>query len=313
MNLTERRDMYYGEKIDLKRRKKLYTTELEWRKKKKKERKNFFSGIGVYLKIWLKPKFCMIPRVDLVLTTKCSLKCRYCANLMQYYKNPYNVDLCKIKESIQALLFGVDYVRTIYVLGGEPFLYPDLDEVLSFLIKQKKVGEICIVTNGTILPNNKKLINVMKHKKIFVRISDYRELSKKKYALTKLCKNEKISYTVMKQGRWYNCGNIQSRKRNSTELQKRYDECATLCRSILNGKLHYCPRAAHLYDLSGIGAKDDYIDLLACSKLTLKKEIRAFLTNKKVIQACNYCDIRSEGYEENKIKPAIQTKNVLEE
>jgi len=41
-------------------------------------------------------------------------------------------------------------IGTIYISGGEPFLYPKLGEVLAF-ISQQKSFELCVSTNGTLI------------------------------------------------------------------------------------------------------------------------------------------------------------------
>lgn len=59
-----------------------------------------------------------LPRMDLVLTTRCSLRCEKCANLMQYYENPTDVKLDIILQSMRTLMQAIDSIETIYVLGG---------------------------------------------------------------------------------------------------------------------------------------------------------------------------------------------------
>ena len=41
--------------------------------------------------------------LDVMITTKCSLKCRNCSNLMQYYQDPKNTSLEKIIAGVATL------------------------------------------------------------------------------------------------------------------------------------------------------------------------------------------------------------------
>ena len=51
---------------------------------------------------------------------------------------------------------SVDHVYEIRLIGGEPFMYKKIDEVLIKL-RYKNCGNIIVYTNGTIVPNEQKL------------------------------------------------------------------------------------------------------------------------------------------------------------
>ena len=114
-----------------------------------------------------------IQRMDLVLTTKCSLRCEKCANLMQYYKVGKDVPVNVIYESMDRLLNVVDFLETVYVLGGEPFLYDYLKDVLRFLKTYNNIGQIEVVTNGTIQVKDVQLWNELHDSRTVLSISNY--------------------------------------------------------------------------------------------------------------------------------------------
>ena len=58
--------------------------------------------------------------IDLVLTEKCSLKCKDCSNLMQYYAKPVDEDFDTLINSIDKILSNVGFIREIRIIGGEP-------------------------------------------------------------------------------------------------------------------------------------------------------------------------------------------------
>ena len=78
----------------------------------------------------------------MVLTEKCSLKCDGCSNLMQYYAKPIDEDFEQCIKSIDKFLNTVDYVFEIRVLGGEPFMYKRIYEVIEHLYKYDNYGKI---------------------------------------------------------------------------------------------------------------------------------------------------------------------------
>ena len=59
--------------------------------------------------------------MDIVITTKCSMKCESCANLMQYYKSASSTDE-KILESVKKVSDNVDHISEYRIIGGEPLM-----------------------------------------------------------------------------------------------------------------------------------------------------------------------------------------------
>lgn len=254
----------------------------------------------------------IIERMDLVLTTKCSLRCEKCANLMQYYEKPYDVKLGVIYKSVEKLMKSIDLLNQIYVLGGEPFMYPELGEVISFLIEIDKIKEIIVVTNATISPSDTKLLGILRNKKVVIRISNYGELSKNIEQLVNVCKEYGVNYILEEKGFFYDTGNMKCRNRTDIELNKVFLDCSTQCRSLFRGELHYCPRSAHGTDLNLVPKEDgDYIDILSYEEEVPRKVIEDFMNRKNHVKACDYCDIRTPGYYDRKIPLAKQAKSVL--
>lgn len=256
-----------------------------------------------------------IKRMDLVLTSRCTLRCEKCANLMQYYEKPYDVDLNVIEKSMERLLEIVDGIGTVYVLGGEPFLYKELEKIIVFLKNSKKIQVIYIITNGTICPHSDELglWQSLSDEKVVVRISDYGRLSVQKDRLLKECMNKNINCDIEENKIFYDTGNMKKRSRSVSELEKVFIDCDTQCKSLYKGELHFCPRSAHGVDLGLIEKrKEDYVDLLKeCSLGMLKNELRNFLKRENYVAACDYCDIRTPGYYEKIYPAAIQSKTVI--
>ena len=254
----------------------------------------------------------MIERMDLVLTTKCTLRCEKCANLMQYYENPMDVDLDVIKQSITNLLHAVDGIKTVYVLGGEPFIYKDLGEVVSFLRDQKKIDYIVIITNGTLCPCDDEMWRKLHANNVKIHITDYGMLSKKKDDIIGKCMKYRVDCDIEEDRVFYDTGSMRRRNRSEKQLNEVFKNCSTQCRSLFNGKLHYCPRSSHGVDLGLIPKRThDYVDLLDSSCENIRDQIKTFLERDSYVEACDFCDIRTPGYYEHEYPAAEQTKYVL--
>ena len=99
-----------------------------------------------------------------MLTEKCSLKCRDCANLMQYYSKPVNIEKSELFEDLEDLLFLADEINEIRIIGGEPLVNKDFHEVCLKAASSDKVNKVVVYTNGTICPPDSKL-KLLKNKR----------------------------------------------------------------------------------------------------------------------------------------------------
>ena len=242
------------------------------------------------MKFWaiLGGRYSYLRQVELVLTTRCSLRCRDCANLMQYYNKPYDIEIQSIINSFDKLIKNFDEINTVVLVGGEPFLSKDISEIIFHIADFPQVNHINIFTNGTIIPNEKDT-NALKNTKVKIVISDYGKLSRKKYELVDWCKKNNINFHLKNEDlHWGYVGDMQPRKRTEKELHMQFRHCNNYCRSILNGKLFYCPRAAHGDDLGYVKADHDYIDLL--NDNVNKSAIMDIVYSSHYFLACDYCN-----------------------
>lgn len=137
--------------------------------------------------------FLIIPYVEMAVTTRCSLKCKDCSSLIQYYSNPKDFSYDAIILWINGFVKCVDYIEMFRILGGEPLLHKELVAILNYLDNEPKIRSIQLVTNGTLLPNS-DLITVLKRKKLSVYISNYGEVSRKIAPLIELLQTNSIKY-----------------------------------------------------------------------------------------------------------------------
>ena len=100
--------------------------------------------------------------VEVFLTPRCSLRCTYCAACMPSYTERYDIPFETVEASLRAFLDNIDFIENLRLLGGEPFVYPDLDRVVAYLrTRRDKIGNIRIVTNGTIVPQTERLLSAL--------------------------------------------------------------------------------------------------------------------------------------------------------
>ena len=231
-----------------------------------------------------------IPCLEVSLTTFCTLCCKDCANLMQYYQKPYHVEAKTVLSDIQALVKATDGIDCLRLIGGEPLLWPDLAKVVKYAVSEKKINGILIVTNGTLLLPDAVCKILSKSDKCKVSISDYSEKSVSISQLIKQLKRNNIKFTVKKVV-WKDKSDVSNRHKNKKQLMNTYRKCPNHFFSLLNGELHMCPRSSHGTDLGVFPKKEqEYVKISAFqnSPKLLRKRI-VNMMNLDYITACNYC------------------------
>ena len=246
--------------------------------------------------------------LEIPITTKCTLQCKECSNLIPCYKNNNSISLDKLLESIDKFLEIINNIVYIRVLGGEPFLSKDLEKIIDKLLKSDKVQRIEIVTNGTIIPTDKKLLKKLSNKRINVSISKYPYSRLDK--LTEVLRKNNISYKIDDIRFWLSYGPLNKRNKSLKELKKQYRKCNHVCKSMVNGEIHLCPRSSHGKDLNIIDVpKDEYLDVLD-TNLTIEEKRTKLnkLLKRKYIIACDYCDFATDKCKKIAVAEQLKAK-----
>ena len=249
--------------------------------------------------------------VDITVTEACSMKCESCSNLMQYYLTPRNSDLDLLFKSIDKLMEVTDSLYEFRVVGGEPFVNKQIGKVINKLLTYKTIQEIVVYTNATVIPKGENF-ECLKNDKIFIEITDYGSLSKRRDELIKLLEANNIRYQSIVPI-WTDSGTLKYQNATEEQLTDKFKNCCMIDKTtILNGKLYRCPFSANAHNLNAIPPnKADVVDLNDDNKTIdeIKKEIMLLHGNKKYLEACKHCNGRD--HLAPKIEAAIQTKKPL--
>lgn len=234
----------------------------------------------------------VLNRVQFVVSERCSLRCKDCTHLMQYYQHPEDVELEQYKNAFDILLDAVQVIAELRILGGEPFMNKEMYKVIDWYHDSDKIKSICIYTNGTIIPNERILQSLQKEK-VKVHISDYGVKNKKVLQLVDVLKAHQIQHFVRVYDDWQDAGNLNFRGYTQEYMQSIFSRCFERnCITFLKGELHRCPRSAHAMNLGAMPIiKEDFVDLQHWegTRTELTEQIESLAT-KNYIEACNYCD-----------------------
>ena len=124
---------------------------------------------------WAKKQQHAIGFLDLPITTFCTLSCIDC---MQYVTSrpKHDVPFKSLTRELDALFRCVSFVGEMSIIGGEPFLYKQLPDILDYLVDnyRDRIGSLVITTNGTVTPETRTLERCSKAN-VFISVSDYSE------------------------------------------------------------------------------------------------------------------------------------------
>ncbi len=229
--------------------------------------------------------------LDIVITTKCSMKCESCANLMQYYTSPENTD-DKILAAVENLYKNVDEISEFRVIGGEPLINKNWHHIVNGIYENGNDRKIFIYTNGTI-PVKDEILKSFQGKNINFYVTDYGKLSRKIDILENSLKENKINYFRRPAGNWVDCSSIRKHNRSPKDNATMFKECcAKQFYTLLSGKLYTCPFISNAYELDAIPNNPmDYVDLLN-EKENLKEKIKKLVKMEKFFPGCDFCDGR---------------------
>lgn len=246
-----------------------------------------------------------ITRAEFVVTQQCTLKCRDCTALMQYYEKPVHLDIDKTIASVDRLFSFVESVRSVNIIGGEPFMVKDLTQLIDKLgIYRTRIGELIIITNGTIVPND-ETITAMHRANLVVRISDYGELSRKINMLKEKLSAGMVRCEIKKDMHWSIARSFSDAKNSAEEV---FRNCETWCTQIMDGKLYYCNFAAHGDALRAFPSdKGNYVNLFSSD--TTQEIVREYIERTNALPACRYCTGIDSANEA--IPVAVQTRAPL--
>jgi len=229
--------------------------------------------------------------LDIVITTKCSMKCESCANLMQYYTSPENTD-DKVLTAIENLSKNVDEISEFRIIGGEPLINKNWDKIVNGVAAQDMNRKIFVYTNGTI-PVKDEILKSFQGKNINFYVTDYGKLSRNIEKLEDSLKKNKINYFRRPAGNWVDCSSIRKHNRSPKDNATMFKECcAKQFYTLLSGKLYTCPFISNAYELGAIPKNPmDYVDLLEDHK-NIREKIKKLVKMEKFFPGCDFCDGR---------------------
>ena len=235
-------------------------------------------------------------QTDILVTEKCTLACSYCNMFMPHYEFPIHREFDTIKSDIDLYFNLVDYVSVFHLVGGEPFLYPHIEDLVRYILENynHKIDKLIITTNGTILPKQSTL-DLLKENDVILSVSDYSDklehIQNKVLKVLNAYKTQNVNHYVRTEIEWYDFGDLRVKKNLPTdELIKHFDSCTAPFRGLNDGKFYYCHLNTSAVRTNLFPLNDnDYVSIDSVSKEDLIRFDLGF-TDLGYITFCDNCN-----------------------
>ena len=233
---------------------------------------------------------------DVLVTERCNLNCSHCNMFIPHFEMPKHRELDTMIKDIDSYFNIVDYVSVFHLVGGEPFLHPQIQDVIQHILSNyiHKIDKFIITTNGSIAPKS-STIELLKSSNVILSVSNYSDkLQKLKTKVEKVIdiyKTNGIKHYVRNEIEWYDFGDLRIKKNLPTDkLIKHFDSCTAPFRGLNDGKFYYCHlnTGAVLTKLFPLD-KNDYVEIDNVSKEDLLKFDLGY-TDLGYITFCDNCN-----------------------
>lgn len=231
--------------------------------------------------------------VTFIVSRKCTLNCIHCGQKLKSYPKEKVVDfpLERIKQDIDIFLDAIDAIGMISIIGGEPFVHPNIIEIVKYCLTKKNFGALNITTNG-ICKITSDMLNEIKNERVKISFSDYTKfLNENQRALfnknIEIVKNSGISFSVGIP-LWSLPASIKNYDHTIEKMSEMKQNCESmrLCSSVVNGKYVPCSVAEVANGLEMNTFESNYVDLV--NSENVRERIKEFI-NRPCYEICKYC------------------------
>jgi hypothetical protein len=253
----------------------------------------------------------VIPHIDIYITKSCNLKCEHCASY-----NPFRYGIISKDNIIESIKQWSKRIapKEVALLGGEPLLHPDYQELALIVRKTWKQSAVTIITNGLLLSKvQDEFLREMADNKIEFVISRHINTTNYNHHLNEAIdrfKKFNVQYEIIESHKsWVTCHSLDTdgvpRSPNSNPV-KAWTHClAKKCTTISENKLCYCSIIINILQAISEGS----LPITEFNEITKHKLVTLDDSNETIlrylhsgpIKECRFCPEHFENIEAKQI------------
>lgn len=227
----------------------------------------------------------IIPHIETHAVDYCNLNCKACIHFSPLYnKNDFEAEV--IYSDIQELYLFSKGVLSLYIMGGEPLLRPDLSTVISEARKMFPNTDIQVLTNGLLISESLvELWKSMRDNNITLTISEYKPMLRKRKRIKEILENNEVAYIYRMYDTKKKFVKTISESRNPS-FEK---TCICMgCVNLYKGKVSRCPAVMYIDRLNEVFSTSFPVE--GVYELSSFKSVKEFNNvMQQDIPLCEYC------------------------
>lgn len=229
-----------------------------------------------------------------IVSQKCTLKCEHCCEQVPFQTDKGFSDVDTIIKDVKKIAKSSKFLKYVELIGGEPLMHPNIEKLITELLKIENIGYIKSFTNATIVPSD-KLCEIMINPRFMLYISDYEHVTKGGLLKSILKTKEKlklfgIKYIFSKNAEWLDFSSFKFQNTPLKVLKNGFQKCfINMCHRVYKGTLYRCP---HQY--AGVQRGQlkksfpECIDIHTFNEIELADALEKF-ENLEYLDACKHC------------------------
>lgn len=136
----------------------------------RRAKNNFLKDSCTLIKNW---GDAVLPHVEMHISDHCNLNCKGCTHYSALFEKNFPKFENAINDVIE-LKSKCSHIIRFYIMGGEPFLNPEIDKYIREITNILSGSDVWIVTNGLLLLSvNEEILKLISKLNVIVSISEY--------------------------------------------------------------------------------------------------------------------------------------------
>jgi hypothetical protein len=205
----------------------------------------------------------------------------------------------QVERDVDTFFNAVDYIMLFHISGGEPFLYPHLKELITYIGEnyREKIHYLQTVTNGTVVLKD-DILEVLAKYRAGVTVDDYRdavpELTESFGKVVDRLEKYGIRYEINKADQWIDLAPETTDHSDWSEqrLIEHFESCNEPWQELRDGKLYSCNYASYAA-IAGLAEESEeevfHLDTFTKDRRKELMEFRLGYNEKGYVNFCKNC------------------------